>query len=322
MKKISLTLMILILGFVYAYADEIYLKDGSIKNGKIITVTDLVVAYDPEGDIAYEVIKRSKVVKIVYDNGKEVVLDKKEFKKLNVDKTDNEYQEISTKKSNKKEMISERRYRNSFLNIGLVGAWGMYDGDICHKEDRLIDEYAGNENVGHSGGIFYGGFELDLMFPDILLGTKFGIKGRYLFASDDDEEDDYDDGPLFSYQTLQVGPVLNPIIFETRVLTFTIQFYGLYGRIYNGTFNAMTGLRGRGLVNMSKSQYHTTFDGYTCSFGIGPHVIFEGSFPANLGINLNYTFAKFKFDKRLPVYNSDHTSYHAVSIEFAAGITF
>jgi hypothetical protein len=322
MKKIYFTMMILILGSAYLYADEIYLKDNSVIQGKIITVTAKTIEYDPEGDIPYDTIDRSKVVKIVYDNGKEVVLNEKAFKKLKIDKEDNEYQGISTKKSNEKEMISGRRYRDSFLYIGLVGAIGTWDGDLYTKETRLSKEYTGHDDDDDfvHGAVYYGGLELDLMVPGRI---KFGVKGRWLGVIQEDQgEGEPSEDYLFSYNTWQVGPVIDAIVFETRAVTFSFQFYGLYGKIYNGTLNAMPDIRSHGTVSMDRSQYHRHFRGYTWSTGGGPRITFERGFPITLGMNLNYTFAKFKFDNALPLYGSDHTSYGAVSVEFSAGFAF
>jgi hypothetical protein len=320
MKKISFTIMMLILGFAYLYADEIYLKDNSIVKGKIIKVTNSNIEYDPEGDIPFDVVEKLKVVKIVYDNGKEVVLDKKALKKMNAFKEDDEYRGGYPEVPDEKKGISGRRYRDSFIYIGLVGAIGDWDGDLQTKETRLSRKYTGKNDDFDHGSFYYGGLELDLMVPG---RVKFGVKGRLLNVFQDDSgEDEPNEDYLFYYYTWQVGPVVDAIMVETRTVTFSLQFYGLYGRIFKGDLNALPDLRDHGTVHMDKSQYHRHFNGYTWSIGGGPRITFERGLPITFGMNTSISFAKFKFKDSFPLYGSNHTSYGAFSIEFTAGFAF
>ncbi len=73
MKKTIITLVML-LSVQALYADVIYLNDGKIINGRIIRVTGKTIEYDPDGEIPFNIIKRESVLKIVYDNGLEVVI--------------------------------------------------------------------------------------------------------------------------------------------------------------------------------------------------------------------------------------------------------
>jgi hypothetical protein len=56
------------------FADYIHLKDGTLLKGKVLKVTDSSIEYDPEGDIPFDTVNRSNAEKIVYDNGKTVML--------------------------------------------------------------------------------------------------------------------------------------------------------------------------------------------------------------------------------------------------------
>ena len=51
------------------FADQIYLQDGSVLKGKIIQVNENDIEYKPETGRAFDVVDKSGVAKIVYDNG-------------------------------------------------------------------------------------------------------------------------------------------------------------------------------------------------------------------------------------------------------------
>lgn len=56
------------------FADYIHLKNGTLLQGKVLKVTDSSIEYDPEGSIPFDTINRADVEKIVYDNGKSVII--------------------------------------------------------------------------------------------------------------------------------------------------------------------------------------------------------------------------------------------------------
>jgi hypothetical protein len=71
MKRIIMSLIMLLAGNALM-ADEIYLSNGDVIRGKIIQVTDDRIEYDPEGARVFDVVEKSRVGKIRYDNGKVV----------------------------------------------------------------------------------------------------------------------------------------------------------------------------------------------------------------------------------------------------------
>lgn len=72
MKRLLITALMLITASAL-YADQIVLKDGTILKGKIIQVTPGVVEYAPEGGV-FDQVKKDVVSKIVYDDGREVII--------------------------------------------------------------------------------------------------------------------------------------------------------------------------------------------------------------------------------------------------------
>ncbi len=67
--KIIIAIAAILLVGPSLFADEIYLSDGGVLKGSIIQITDTGVEYDPEGARAFEVIDKTTVAKIKYDNG-------------------------------------------------------------------------------------------------------------------------------------------------------------------------------------------------------------------------------------------------------------
>ncbi|MDH5720733.1 MAG: autotransporter outer membrane beta-barrel domain-containing protein [Spirochaetia bacterium] len=57
------------------FSDEIRLKDGSTIKGKVLRVSANNVEYDPEGDIPFDMVPRSSIKNIVYDNDKIINFD-------------------------------------------------------------------------------------------------------------------------------------------------------------------------------------------------------------------------------------------------------
>lgn len=80
MKKIWYVIALVITSSAL-FADEIYLKNGTVVKGNIIQITRNAVEYDPEGPSAFDRVDRDQVVKVVYDGGREVrmALDTIEF---------------------------------------------------------------------------------------------------------------------------------------------------------------------------------------------------------------------------------------------------
>ncbi len=72
MKKALFLLLIMLFGTA-AFADRIILTNGAMLKGKIIRVTGHDVEFDPEGPRAFDIVDKSAVVRIVYDDGKVVI---------------------------------------------------------------------------------------------------------------------------------------------------------------------------------------------------------------------------------------------------------
>jgi hypothetical protein len=71
MQKLIL-FIVLIFILTVAFADQIYLSDGTVVKGTIIQITDARVEYKPEGGRAFDVVEKSAVVKVVYNDGRVV----------------------------------------------------------------------------------------------------------------------------------------------------------------------------------------------------------------------------------------------------------
>ncbi len=75
MKRVIMSALVLVAALaVPVFADEILLKDGTVLKGKIIQVNASVIEYDPEGPSVYEQIPRDRATKVIYSDGKELVL--------------------------------------------------------------------------------------------------------------------------------------------------------------------------------------------------------------------------------------------------------
>jgi hypothetical protein len=68
MKRVVITAFMILFG-TSLFADQIYLQDGSVIKGKIIQINEYDIEYKPETGRAFDVVDKSAVVKIVYDNG-------------------------------------------------------------------------------------------------------------------------------------------------------------------------------------------------------------------------------------------------------------
>ncbi len=76
--------LIIILVSVSAFADEIYLKNGTVIKGRVLRVTTSALEYDPDGEIPFKIIDRDLLKKIVYSDGGEVVFEKRSDFVMNI----------------------------------------------------------------------------------------------------------------------------------------------------------------------------------------------------------------------------------------------
>lgn len=98
MKKTAIVLLMLALASPL-YADEIHLNDGRVIKGAIIRITPDRIEYDPEGDVPFDVFPRGQIEKIVYENGRVVMLN--EGKKPPTEQKDVEEKKPVEKKDEK-----------------------------------------------------------------------------------------------------------------------------------------------------------------------------------------------------------------------------
>ena len=71
MRKFILSI-VLIFAATVAYADTIYLKDGTVVKGRIIQITESRIEFNPGAGRAFDVVDKGTVIKIVYDDGRVV----------------------------------------------------------------------------------------------------------------------------------------------------------------------------------------------------------------------------------------------------------
>ncbi len=72
MKQYVIIFIMFVLALGELFADEIYLKDGTSINGKIINISEDSIEYNPEGDLPFDLIEKSSVERVKYDDGREL----------------------------------------------------------------------------------------------------------------------------------------------------------------------------------------------------------------------------------------------------------
>ncbi len=321
-----------------SFQDEIYLKDGSIIKCRISKVTADKVYYSIAGSEKIDSNTRGNVVQIVYGDGEVVQLKSPE--------------EIVEQPS-----IPSGGFHDSILRIGVIGGFKFFWGELEDKENKLFNNYRNvipistiyKDDINSSG--VYGGFEIDLMLPSIkfyqrrgfdFTGVKFGIKGRYVytdieqelriynkFASDDEDDNWRDDdiysdsGQFLKYKQWEAGPVVN-FIFSPRSNKFNmiIHSYLLLGRISHGKLTAIPALRDTQLFpDKTKNDYYTKCDGYSISFGAGPHFVLNQWVPVTIGFNMKYTYTMLNLERAINEYGSDkEVTFNSMGFELAFGV--
>jgi hypothetical protein len=213
-----------------------------------------------------------------------------------------------------------------------------------NKDPLVTNQTNKNYPAEMSNGKSSFGCEIDLMFPAIkykqkrgfdLTSIKFGVKSTYLYSSmgqaiSDDSPSGFDgdghtyySGTLLKYQSINIGPEMNMIFSPiSNRINMVVQFYLTGGYIFNGEINAAPGLRHFGL-NLSESDYHAKFTGYTGTIGAGVHSVFNMAFPATIGFVIQYTHSEINFDRKIPVYDyMDKASIDEISLIISGGVHF
>lgn len=307
--------------------DAILLKNEKILYGKILRVTNKNIEYDPQGNIPFDIVARKNVQKIIYRNGKEV----------NISGTSSRVSKEKSSRSNDldsepdNDFDSTDRFYNALFRIAIIGGVGFHFGNNVDEEEELYNQNGLYDNSAVDHEEYYGGLEIDLMINGISTDFSFGLKTRYLsvsgvqiypYESEADDQTNESDKKLYHYDNIQVGPVLNFILFPDKInWHFVIQLYCLGGKIFNGDYHAIPMLRDEGYA-VNKSEYYQEFTGYNYSLGLGFHYVVNTSFPVTIGFNYNYTQSWLKFDNELPLYNKDKITLKSSGFEIAAGVHF
>jgi hypothetical protein len=320
--------------------DKIFLKDGSIKEGKIVQVTTDSLIFIPVDSDKNETVLRNTILKIKYAGGDEIQISE------NADKPTTEDIPQPVKEE---PIIQKGGFIDSTIRFGLLGGFGSIWGNLHNKENDSFDQnknrittypvYPSEDNdstITHYNR--HGGLELGLFLPAYkipqvrsfgLSGIKFGIMCNYVFSKmeqnlhDESLPDTDYSGTLLKYRTINAGPEMNLILSpRSNKVNLIFRFYLLGGYIHHGELTALPGLRDAGL-SLAKSEYSTSFTGYSGTAGAGIRFVSNTAFPVITGFDLQYTYSKIDFDHSLPVYNgAKNASFHEIGIFLSAGIHF
>lgn len=143
MKKIIVCTLILLAGSA-AFADEIHYLDGTVAKGKIIQVTPNAIEYSETGGRPLVVAERSRLFKIVYDDGSTVMIMKKDS------------EESSSVRSTQAPAESDGRKleysrSDSRFSIAIESGWNGYCGLFGGRID-----YAFTDSLSINGGLGLG----------------------------------------------------------------------------------------------------------------------------------------------------------------------
>jgi hypothetical protein len=325
--------------------DKIFLKDGNLKEGKIVQVTPDAIMYLAGDSDKKESILRSSVLKIKYSDGTEILISGMESLSDRSASSEDASQTVK-----EEPIIQKGGFIDSTIRAGLLGGLGFIWGNLHNRENDSFDQkksqittypvYPKDNNestINHYN--WHGGFELGLLLPAFkipqtkafgLSSIKFGIIGNYIYSTMEQElhdeslpNTDYS-GTLLKYRTINAGPEMNLILSpKSNKVNLVFRFYLLGGYIHKGKITAVPGLREAGLPVTDKSEYSTEFTGYSGTAGAGIRFVSNLAFPVIAGFDLQYTYSKLNFDQSLPVYNgAKSASFHEIGIFISAGIHF
>ncbi len=323
-----------------SFKDEIYLKNGSILKCKINKVTADKIYYFIAGSEEIDSNPRESVIKIIYGDGEVVQLSEDKILPSNGEFPKEVVEQPS---------IPSGGFHDSILRIGVIGAGGIlrHWGELADKEEQLFNNNRSGIPISalykddiYSYGI-YRGFEIDLTLSSIkfyqhrgfdFTGVIFGIKGRYVYTKieqelriyENEEDDIYNaSGQLLKYKHWEAGPVVNLIVSpRSNKYNMIIHSYLLLGYISHGELTAVPALRNtQFFFGNTKDDYYTKCDGYSISFGSGPHFVLNQWIPVTIGFNIKYTYTVLNLDKAINLYGSDKAvTFNSVDLELAFGL--
>lgn len=326
MKKILVLIFIFTIQLT-VFAEDIYLNNGEIIKGKVLRFNEEKLEYDPEGGKPFAIVEISKVEKIVYSDGSE-----------------RKFRISQASRNEKKKPVDEKTLQNRFYNsnfrIGLLLGGGPIYGDIDEQESEIYNNSSYKEHDKQIvTDMWYTGIECDIFIPGLSTSYSIGLKTRLLetygreflrktYIASTADEGEFEDTKnvnqteLFTYKSLQVGPVFNFIMNPNNdYIHFVIQNYYLFGKIFDGHLDSQAVLRDKG-ASIPKSGYYRKFNGYSATAGLGFMFVINRGLPLTIGLNLNYIYNKLNFDKKLEAYKSSETSFYGWQIELSAGIHF
>ncbi|MCP4137275.1 MAG: hypothetical protein GY754_40280 [bacterium] len=302
-------------------ADEIHLKNNSVIQGKIIQVGKTNIEYDPAGEKPFAVISRTRVRMIKYNDGSTVPFsgdsaDPEDSGELKINADNHTQEKVSMEEIQPEKQPRKGGFLESRIRIAGFAAALVNSSEIQNKEKELYnanksnlnlapgEEYSTSNDPFNLGGevdiiLFTGRFIQKRGFD--LTGIQFGVKGGYLFynsfqniyeydSNDSEYSSKISSGSLMEYHSWFAGPVFN-LVFSPRSDTFNmmIQFYGVYGRVIDGSISAGAALRDANIV-FDRSQYFSDIEkGYYIKAGVGPHFVLNKGFPLTIGLNFTQT---------------------------------
>lgn len=202
-------------------------------------------------------------------------------------------------------------FKDSFITFSALGVIVEYGdgGALTEKEEQLCRDYTGKEKtyIFLSGNSF--NFQLCIYIPYLVqiaedVSLKFGLKGVDGIVSFKEEVGETSDGTetranLLEYSYWQIGPVFS-INLASDVVDLGIQFYSVYGRIYDGTIEAVPYMREHGYV-LNESYYKCGIKGYNIQIGVSPYLALN-KYPVYIFGDIHYTYTHIELDRNLPVY--------------------
>ncbi|MBP7738346.1 MAG: hypothetical protein KA369_20395 [Spirochaetes bacterium] len=351
MKKICLILGMMLFHSAI-FADQLFLKDGSILKGKIIRITEHDVEYDPEGPRVFDVVDRSSVAQILHDNGKTV----------------------SAEMESLKELSRPGGFLDARVRVGGFFTASALRGGVVDHERRLFSLYRPDLYIAYVKSRDYGlgitamggGGEIDLLPPALrferkrdfdFTGIKFGLKARYWFQFSDSavvnervyysSVEGYEQfrGRLMSHHGWGAGPEMN-LVFGPRnnSFNFLIHWYALVGQVFGGRIKAAAALRSAhqlqfelaglygfpalitaaapGVIAATRLCNRASFGGYTLRLGLGPHFTMNRNFPITFGLNVFYGYWNITFSRAPLAYLDGRrkAAHHEIGAEISSGI--
>ena len=172
------------------YADQIVLKDGKVLSGKIISVNELSIEYTPDGTPSTVLVSRESALKIIYSNGKVVLLESESFS------FEKEKNEFDTQLDWTEKKIAFALYPIGTMLLLDAGEYGNFYYFSFEAEIKLSNYFSLPCEIRY---IASNGDSLTILSPGIRLYTQGkGIQGNFiglyyegLFGLNSEEKNDF-----------------------------------------------------------------------------------------------------------------------------------